>query len=92
VVGTISILKRVKKTQLSAGKVIVSAFWDSAGVSQIDFLPHGITNNAQYYSNLLVLRNDVHQAIRKKRLQTDDELKHGVLNWLGSQDKNLLCC
>jgi hypothetical protein len=39
-------------------------FWES-GVIFVDFLPHGVTFNAQYYSNLL--RSDVHQVIRKKR-------------------------
>jgi hypothetical protein len=35
------------KTQLSAGKIMASAFWDS-GVIHVDFLPHGITITAQY--------------------------------------------
>jgi hypothetical protein len=39
--------------------------WDSEGVIHVDFLPHDVTINAQYCSNLL--RNDVHQAITKKR-------------------------
>jgi hypothetical protein len=34
--------------------------WDSC------FLPHGVTINAQYYSNLLC--KDVHQVIQKKKL------------------------
>jgi hypothetical protein len=38
-------------------------FWDS-GVIYVDFLPHGVTINAQYYSNLL--HSDVHQVIWKK--------------------------
>lgn len=40
-------------------------FWDSEGVIRVDLLPHGVTGTAQCCSNLL--RNDVHQAIRKKR-------------------------
>jgi hypothetical protein len=32
---------------------------------RLDFLPCGVTINAQYYSNLL--RYDMHQAILKKR-------------------------
>jgi hypothetical protein len=38
---------------------MANAFWDS------DFLPHGVTINAQYCSNLL--QSDVHQVIWKKR-------------------------
>lgn len=36
-------------------------FWDSEGVIHVDFLPHNVTINIQYYINLL--HNDVHQAI-----------------------------
>jgi hypothetical protein len=34
------------------------------GVIHVDFLPHGVTVNAQYYRNLL--QNNVHQTILKK--------------------------
>jgi hypothetical protein len=44
---------------------MASMFWDSEGVIHVDFLPHGVTVNAQYCCNLL--HNDVHQAIQKKR-------------------------
>jgi hypothetical protein len=54
-----------KSRQLSAGKNMASVFWDSEGVIHVDFLPHGGTMNAQYYSNLL--HNDVPQVIWKKR-------------------------
>jgi hypothetical protein len=53
------------KTQLSAGKIMASVFWDSEGVIYVDFLPHGVKINAQYYSNLFC--NDVHQVNQKKR-------------------------
>jgi hypothetical protein len=49
------------KTQLSAGSIIASMFWDSEGVIHIDFIPHDVTINEQCHSNLL-------QAIRKKIL------------------------
>jgi hypothetical protein len=52
------------KTQLSAGKIMSSVSDDSEGVIRVGFLPHHVTINAQYYSNLL--RDDVHQAIREK--------------------------
>jgi hypothetical protein len=45
---------------------MASVFWNSKGVIHVDFLPHGVTINAQYYSNLL--HNDVHQAIYNKLL------------------------
>jgi hypothetical protein len=31
------------KTQLSAGKIMASVFWDSEGVICVYFLPHGVT-------------------------------------------------
>jgi hypothetical protein len=34
-------------------------------VIHVDFLPHGVTVNAQYYNNLLC--NDVHRVVQKKR-------------------------
>jgi hypothetical protein len=40
-------------------------FWDSEGVIHVHFLPHGVTINAQYKSN--VLHNDVHRVIQKKK-------------------------
>jgi hypothetical protein len=43
---------------------MASVFWDSE-VIHVNFLPHGITINAQYYNNLLC--NDVHQVTWKKR-------------------------
>jgi hypothetical protein len=49
----------------TAVSIMASVFWDSEGVIYGDFLPHFITINAQYYSNLL--HNDVHHAIQKKR-------------------------
>jgi histone-lysine N-methyltransferase SETMAR len=39
--------------QISAGKVLVSIFWDQDGIL-IDYLPKGQTINAEYYSSLLV--------------------------------------
>jgi hypothetical protein len=32
-------------------------FWDSEGMFHVDFLPHDVTGNAQYCSNLLL--NDI---------------------------------
>jgi hypothetical protein len=52
-------------------------FWYAEGVTCIDSLPLGVTIKAQHYSNLF--RNDLRQAILKKRHHIDDEIKHGVL-------------
>jgi hypothetical protein len=52
------------KTQLSASKIMAGVFWDSEGVIHVDFLPRGVTINAQYYINLL--HNGAHQTIQKK--------------------------
>jgi hypothetical protein len=40
------------KTQLSAGKIMISVFWGSQELLLVDYLPH-ITFNIQRYSNLL---------------------------------------
>jgi hypothetical protein len=40
--------------QKSAGKILVSNFWDQDGILLIDYLPKGKTINAEYYSSLLV--------------------------------------
>jgi hypothetical protein len=66
-IGTVSFLKAVEKfkTQLSAGMIMASMFWDSEEVIHVDFLPNGVTINAQYYRNLL--RNGVREENWKKR-------------------------
>jgi hypothetical protein len=42
----ISSIKEIIKTQLSAGKIKASVFWESKGVIRVDFLPCGVTINA----------------------------------------------
>ena len=41
------------KTQPSAGKVMVTVFWDAKGVIMLDFLPKRSTITGVYYANLL---------------------------------------
>ena len=41
------------KVVSSAGKVMVSVFWDAKGVVFVDYLEKGQTINGEYYSNLL---------------------------------------
>jgi histone-lysine N-methyltransferase SETMAR len=55
-----------KKTRSvpSAGKVMVSVFWDAEGILFIDYLEKGKTITREYYSNLLT-RLD--KKIREKR-------------------------
>lgn len=48
----------------SAGKIMLTVFWDAAGPLLLDFLPHNQTLNAEYYAALLVRLKD---AIRDKR-------------------------
>ena len=52
------------KTQTSAGKVLVSVFWDAQGISFIDYFEKGITINSKYYIALLV---HLKEEIAKKK-------------------------
>jgi hypothetical protein len=36
------------KTQLTSGEIAASVFWDPEGAIHADFLPYGVTINAQY--------------------------------------------
>ncbi|UYV80508.1 hypothetical protein LAZ67_19000385 [Cordylochernes scorpioides] len=52
------------KTVPSAGKVMVSVFWDSEGVILLDFLNKGQTITGNYYANLV---KQLREDIKKKR-------------------------
>jgi hypothetical protein len=54
-------------TQKFMTAVMASVFWDS-GVIHVNFLPHGVTTKAQYYSNLL--RNVCAKQFRTEDLGT----------------------
>jgi len=54
------------RTRLSAGKVMMTIFWDMQGVLLIDFLHGQRTINAAYYCQLL---DEVKKAYRSKRRQ-----------------------
>ena len=41
------------KSQLSAGKVMVTVFWDSVGVILVDFMSKGTTINSDVYIDAL---------------------------------------
>jgi hypothetical protein len=41
------------------GKIVASIFWDQNGILLIDYFPKGQTINAEYYSPLLVLLEDI---------------------------------
>jgi len=47
------------RVQKSARKFLASIFWDRDGILLIDYLPKGQTNNAEYYSSLLVQVKDI---------------------------------
>ncbi|UYV78083.1 hypothetical protein LAZ67_16000046 [Cordylochernes scorpioides] len=57
-------LPKKAKTVPSAGKVMVSVFWDSEGVLLIDFLNKGQTITGNYYANLV---KQLREAIKEKR-------------------------
>ena len=45
---------RRSKTQMSAGKVLISVFWDAYGILLIDYLEKGRLTNSKYYMASLV--------------------------------------
>jgi len=53
------------KTVPSAGKVMVTVFWNCDGIIHIDYLPKGVTINSAYYTNLL--DKDLRKALKNKR-------------------------
>jgi len=53
--------------QKSAGKVLASIFWDQDGILLIDYIPKGQTNNAEFYSSLLVQLKDILKEKRRPR-------------------------
>ena len=61
------------KVVSSAGKVMVSVFWDAKGIVFIDYLQKGKTINGEYYAKLL---RELRQAIKSKR---PGKLTKGVL-------------
>jgi hypothetical protein len=45
--------------QKSAGKFLLSIFWDQDDIFLIDYLPNGQTINVDYYSSLMVQLQDI---------------------------------
>ena len=73
--GGIEVHHATKKfrVQKSAGKVLVSIFWDQDGIRLTDYLPNGQTINAVYYSSLLVqLKEKRRGKVNKGVLFLDD--------------------
>jgi hypothetical protein len=54
-----------QKIHDKAGKIMASMILDAERAINVDFLPHGVTTNTQYYSNLL--HNHVHQMTEKEK-------------------------
>ena len=61
------------KTQISAGKMLATVFWDAKGVIMLDFLPKRSAITGVFYANLL---DQLRTAIREKR---GGNLSKGVL-------------
>jgi histone-lysine N-methyltransferase SETMAR len=52
------------RAQKSAGKVMLTVFWDAKGVLLKDYLPRGNTVNGQYYADLLT---KLRKVVTRKR-------------------------
>ncbi|UYV71407.1 hypothetical protein LAZ67_8003034 [Cordylochernes scorpioides] len=57
-------LPKKAKTVPSAGKVMVSVFWDSDGILLLDFLNKGQTITGNYYANLV---KQLREAIKERK-------------------------
>lgn len=64
------------RVQPSAGKVMLSVFWDTRGVLLIDFLDKGRTINGQYYCDLLTKLRAAIKSKRRVKLTKDVLLQH----------------
>jgi len=64
------------RMQKSAGKVLVSIFWDHGGILLIDYLPKDQTINAEYYSSLLVQLKDTLNEKRRGKVTKGVLLLH----------------
>ena len=60
------------KSAKSAGKVMLTVFWDAKGVIMTDSLPRGKTVTSEYYSNLLIKLRRTMSTTRK--LRRNDQL------------------
>ena len=56
------------RVQKSAGKILASMFWDQDGILLVDYLPKGLTINAEYWSSLLVQLKDILKEKRRWKL------------------------
>ncbi|XP_048259394.1 histone-lysine N-methyltransferase SETMAR-like [Haliotis rufescens] len=63
---------KTSKATRSTKKVMMSIFWESKGVTHIDYLPHGTTINGEYYA----LLKQVHQSIKVK---PRGKIRRGIL-------------
>lgn len=64
------------RTKPSAGKVMLSVFWDSRGILLIDFLENGHTINGKYYCDLLSKLRDQIKSKRRGLLRKGVLLQH----------------
>jgi [histone H3]-lysine36 N-dimethyltransferase SETMAR len=64
------------KMQPSAGKVMLSVFWDARGVILVDFLQKGATITGAYYANLISKLRDLIKEKRRGKLRKGVLLHH----------------
>ena len=64
------------RVQNSAGKVLALIFWDQDGILLTDYLPKGLTINAECYSSLLVQLKDI---LKEKRRGAEGQQEGLVL-------------
>ena len=64
------------RTRPSAGKILMTVFWDCQGVVLLDFLPHKRTITGDYYASLLHKLRDAIKAKRRGKLTKGILLQH----------------
>ena len=81
--------QRSSKSQQSAGKVMMTVFWDSVGVILVDFMSKGATINSDVYINTLkmlkakIQRVSLALEMSKVLLQHDNARPHTSLKPFG---------
>lgn len=64
------------RARTSAGKILMTVFWDCQGIVLLDFLPHRQTITGEYYSSLLHKLRDAIKTKRRGKLTRGILLQH----------------
>jgi hypothetical protein len=72
------------KSQPSAGKIMLTLFWDMEGEILVHFTPKGPDLAPRIY----YIFGPIKKALRGRRFSSDEEDIGGVQNWLKTQPKN----